>query len=884
MNEILKKMNFHQTEIYKLNKKLNQIKPKLDWNNYDNNQKLVIQDNSDVILVEAYPGSGKTHTLLGRVKRLVSENPLLLPKMIIITFTKKAGEELREKIKLLVPGGEPYFVGTFHGLAYRELSSLLSEGLSLLDQHDEDKLIKDVGINLIKKGKINSNLLPIINKYGDMAYQVSSTRYPIRLNDFCTRNGLVEYQAEFTTLIEEYEKEKEKMDLIDFNDVLPQFYLKLKNNMLNKLESIDYLFFDEYQDVNPIQNQILKELNNRGIHLMVVGDPRQSIYSFRGSEVSFINNFESEFPSATRFILPYNYRSGTEIVEFCNNIFIPKCKMEAKNDKIKKPEVKIFTEFKLEKKWVIDSIEEKHKQGCALKNMTILTRKNKILSHLETDLIRRKIPYLINGGVSLLEKAHIKDLISFMTLFFHSKQKFHWKRILMLHQKISIKITNKILDSCENLPGDLEKYQYDKNLESLFNLSQFMKKVKDFSLKNLSIEIINYLSDIGVNYNYPLEERETDYSAISQFLNDSSSFYKFLEEIYLERTLAAPNNEDYLEINSFHGSKGLEWDVVYLMGLNGSEIPHYHNAFFIDENNSIEEERRLFFVACSRAKRELYLSSSLSASWKHTDVVCPFLLEIPTNLYQGDILKNNNIQPHNVPLLVHNYLYSKGNLDIKHLLEKIKYKRINITKKFKIPTYLQSHYLPFIVGKFFNSLVTRMVWDDLDIDVKNWKDKINNKILNQDFATNWKENINHFWISSGGTNTNIWKEYLENIDTSTWIDFSKDFNSFIMKQKISDIEIYSKLNYKGLSGEMDIISDKFIVEIKTCWGESLTIKHLLQIILSSFINKQQNKNNIYGKVKKVLLYNPLLGEGIWLYKTPEWNNIAKKIIEFYCNY
>lgn len=883
MDEILKKISYHQKEIYKLEQKLHKLKEELQWKNYDQNQRLVIQDNSDVILVEAYPGSGKTHTLLGRVKRLVNENPLLLPKMIIITFTKKAGEELQEKIKKLVPGGEPYFVGTFHGLAYRELSSLLTKGLSLLDQSDEQKLIKDLVITLIKKGHINSNLLPIMEKYADMAYQVSSTRYPLNLTEFCKRNGLLEYQNDFKLLLDKYRDEKDKMELIDFNDLMIQFYLKLKENKLTKLESIDYLFFDEYQDVNPIQNQILKELNGRGIHLMVVGDPRQSIYSFRGSEVGFINNFTNDFPNAKKFILEYNYRSSSDIVSLCNNVFNESSNMKTKNKKHKKPIVKVFPDFKLERKWVIDSIEQKRKEGCELKKMTILTRKNKILSNLEADLIRRGIPYLKNGGVSLLDRAHIKNLLSFMTIFFHPQQKFHWKRILMLHPNIGIKKTTKILDSCENLPQDLEKYQYDKSFECLFYLYLFMNKVKSFSLKDLSSEIINYLSDIGVNYNYSLDEIENDYLAISQFLKDSTSLNKFLEEIYLERTLAIPNNEDYLEINSFHGSKGLEWDVVYLMGLNGSEIPHYHSAFFIDENNSIEEERRLFFVACSRAKKELLMTSSLSAPWKHNDVVTPFLLELKDTLYDGKLFKNKTLASRDVTLLVQSYLYSKGNLEIKDLLQNIKYKRIKITDKFNTPTYLQSHYLPFIVGKFFDSLVTRMTYDDVDIEDKKWDNMINQFGINQDFSTDWKSNISHFWVTAGGASDNVWKEYLDSIDDNVWNKFSKDWNNFIVKEKTKHIEIYPKLNYKGLFGEMDMATDKFIIEIKTCWGESLTLKHLLQVILYNFINKQQNKEMKIGKSKKVLLYNPLLGDGIWLTKTTEWNDIAKKIIEFYCN-
>ena len=881
MDAIIKKISYHQKEIYKLEKKLNKLKEKLKWKNYDENQIKVIRDDSDVILVEAFPGSGKTHTLLGRVKRIVDENPLLLTKIIIITFTKKAGEELREKIKSLVPGGEPYFVGTFHGLAYRELSSLLDKGLSLLDPHDEKSLIVEIGVNMVKKGLLNNNLIPIITKYIDMAYQVSSTQYPPDLTSFCDKNGLVEYKNDFSIILEKYRDEKDRLDLIDFNDLMTQFYLKLINNKLSKLENIDYLFFDEYQDVNPIQNQILKELNNRGIHLMVVGDPRQSIYSFRGSKVDFINNFELEFPNASKFILSYNYRSSLEIVKLCNDIFKPNCQMIPKKKSYRKPFIKVFTDFKLERKWVIDSIQEKYDQGSKYKNMTILTRKNKILSNLEADLIRRKIPYLKNGGVALLDRAHIKDLLSFMTVLYHPLQKFHWKRIFMLHNNIGIKKTNKILDDCDNLPDDLEKYQYDKSFESLFYLKQFIDKLSNFNLKETSIEIINYFNEIQINYNYSNDERENDYLAISQFLDNETSFNSFLEEIYLERTLSVPNNEDYLEINTFHGSKGLEWDTVYLMGLNGSEIPHFHSAFFLDENNSIEEERRLFFVACSRAKNELFLTSSLSAPWKNNDVVSPFVLELDNTLYQGKLLSINRLPSKDITTLVQSYLYSKGNLDIGNLLNKIKFTRINITKKFNLPTYLQSHYLPFIVGSFFDKMVTRMVYDDINVDNKKW-DNIEKYGLHQDFSIDWKKNIKHFWFSSNGTNDNIWYDYLKNIDTNILENFSKDFNKFITKENVNDLEIYQKINYKGIYGEMDINTNKFIIEIKTCTGEFLTLKHLLQVILYYFVNKSTNKDTVYAKNKRILLYNPLSGEGIWLTKTTEWNDIAKKIIAFYC--
>ena len=221
-------------------------------------------------------------------------------------------------------------------------------------------------------------MLPILDKYGDLAYQVSSTQYPPNLNVFCQKNGLVEYLEDFELLISQYHLKKEEMDLVDFNDLMTQFYLKLKENKLVNLESIDYIFFDEYQDVNPIQNQILEEFVKRGINLMVVGDPRQSIYSFRGSQVEFINNFQNQFPNSSKFILPYNYRSCFEIVNLCNHIFPQKIEMKTKNPSFRKPKVHIFADWKLEKKFVIDSIVEKKAQGQLYQNMTILARKNRV--------------------------------------------------------------------------------------------------------------------------------------------------------------------------------------------------------------------------------------------------------------------------------------------------------------------------------------------------------------------------------------------------------------------------------------------------------------------------------------------------------------------------
>jgi DNA helicase-2/ATP-dependent DNA helicase PcrA len=876
MDEIITKINYHQKEIYKLEKQLHKMKEELKWKNYDEQQKQVIMDKSNLILVEAFPGSGKTHTILGRVKRLVDEDPLILTKIIMITFTKKAGEELRERIKQLIPGGEPYFVGTFHGLAYRELCKLSSTGLSLLDQNDEIKMIKEIGIKLIKSNKVNHSLLPIFEKYGDLAYQVSSVRYPPSLKEFCQKNGLNEYLDDFQTLLDEYDKEKNKMEIVDFNDLMIKFYLHLKNNDFPNLEKIDNLFFDEYQDVNPIQNQILKILVERGINLMVVGDPRQSIYNFRGSEVRFINDFEAEFKGAKRFILPTNYRSCLEIINLSNDIFHPKLEMITVNKTHKKPEIKIFSDWKLEKKYILDSLEEKKNNGQDYRKMTILSRKNRVLTFLEADLIRRKIPYLKNGGQALLDKSHIKDLLSFLTLFFHPNQKFHWKRILSLLPNVGIKTVNKLLE--ETLPDYLTNFQYETKQISLFNLYLFYQKVKDFPIKEKSLEIINFFMELGINYNYPVDERENDYQAINQFLKDDKTFSDFLQEIYLDKPLIQPNTQDYLEINSFHGSKGLEWDTVFLVGLNASEIPHYHPTFFLEEDVAIEEERRLFFVACTRAKKELYLTANINCPWKEDDSVSPFVTELDKNLFNGKILKSKTLPSSELTTLIKQYLYQKGNREISSLLEEIKYQRIKITSKWNLPTHLQSSYLPLVVGKFFDLIMSRMTWETYDIDNKKYS-------LNpsQDYNVEWYENIEILWMLAGGEQESSWKDYLLSITPEQWKDFAKEWCNYLRKQEIEELDFYHKINQKGLFGELDMLSNKLIIEIKSSYGEILTLPHLLQVILYWFIVKENNKNDNKNKINKVLLYNPLSGEAYLLTKTKEWLEIAKKVLEFYVN-
>ena len=870
MDDILQKITKHHKDIFKLEKKLKKIQNSLSLDTYDDNQLQVINSDHNIILVEAFPGAGKTHTILGRLKRFITINPKILQKIIIITFTKKSGEELRDRINKIAPDIKPYFIGTFHGLAYQEIVKSSQNNITLIDQSDQNKIIKDIAIKLIRNRIIHNTLIPIIDKYINLAYQFSSTQYPPNIELFCKKHSLTKYTEDFHTLLNHYQKEKTLLGIIDMNDLMIQFYLLLVNNKLPHLENIDHIFFDEYQDVNQIQNQILKTFVNKGISLMAVGDPRQSIYNFRGSQIKFINDFEKEFKGAKRFILPKNYRSTPNIVNLANHIFTPSLNMITDNIPTTKPIFKTFNDIKMEKKYILDEIQDRKTNGQLYKDITILTRNNKLLTFLEEDLIRRNIPYLKNGGQSLLEKTHIKDLISFLAIFFYPEQKFHWKRIIKLHPNIPIKLLDKIL--IEQLPQHLLTFQYDKKFTQLFSLHKFYNNISNFKIKDKIYEIIHYINSLNINYNTTIDERDNDYKILSNFINDDKSFSTFINEIYLEKPLVNNDDNDFLEINTFHGSKGLEWDTVFLMGITSSEINYYYSNNLLDEIDTINEEKRLFFVATTRAKKDLYITASLNSPWKKEDNIHPFI-----NEFNNDIISNIKFtNPHKfneIHLLIKQFLSYKGITQIQSLINNIKYDKISHSKIWDIPTYLQSFHIPFKVSKFFNILTTRIIYDE--IDNVQW-----NTDLTQDLHTNWKDNINNIWLQVEGSTDDNWKLYFDTLTFDQWDDYASQVISLFKHSTY--IKLYPKIKYEDFYTSFDIITDKFFIDIKPSFNDNLNLQILLQNIFTWFIIKQHNKsNNIKNKINQIHIFNPITGDTYILHKSKEWLDISKIICQFF---
>ena len=281
--------------------------------NISNKQKEIIDynDNEDILVI-ACPGSGKTHTIICKYIKIVTQNIYNPNEIILITFTKKAGNELLNRLSQfsILNSKQPFYVGTIHGLAYKILKKYKNINCTILDDSSND--YKNYIWNLVPLNQewsslIKSKILLIIDQI--------SNNYPIDLKKVLIKNNLEKYYNEFDKIYKSYQHKKLKEKVIDFNDLMIMFCNFLKSEESNEFKKcIKYIFFDEYQDINPIQNYILDALNKNST-LMLVGDDAQSIYSFRGSNIDFILNYKK-----TVFLLEENYRSTSGIVNFCQNI------------------------------------------------------------------------------------------------------------------------------------------------------------------------------------------------------------------------------------------------------------------------------------------------------------------------------------------------------------------------------------------------------------------------------------------------------------------------------------------------------------------------------------------------------------------------------------
>lgn len=585
------------------------------------------------VLVIAGAGTGKTQTLVYRVARLV-EMGINPQSILLLTFTRKAAQEMLRRAATLIDSRcEKVSGGTFHSFANQILRKFANKigypsNFTILDQSDAEDVVNLIRTNLgfdkqkkrfPKKQTLYDIISLSINKQCSIE-EVVALQYPQFL-DFIDDIKLIQ---------SEYEKFKKRNALLDYDDLLVKLKELLeKDDDFRKYihRNYKYIMVDEYQDTNKLQAQIVKLLGGTSRNVMVVGDDSQSIYSFRGANFKNIIDFPKDFPDAKIITIEENYRSTQAILNFTNQIIqlmkekYPKT-LYTRNDFGELPAIVAAQNTTLESKFVVDKILDLREEGVPLQDMAVLFRSGYISYDLEIELNKAGIPYRKFGGIKFIETAHIKDMISFLRILNNPIDKISWFRVLQLLSGIGPKkarsLTEEIEDAVSKEKFSFKSFLKDKNLpESVFNLFKILDEASSKSL--VPVEKINIILPF---YEKILREKYDDFPKrlkdLEIFLAISEkyrSLNSFLDDLALEPPtqsvydIESPGSEDeFLTLSTIHSAKGLEWHSVFVIGVVEGYFPNTRSSETFED---LEEERRLLYVACTRAKRNLFISYPL---------------------------------------------------------------------------------------------------------------------------------------------------------------------------------------------------------------------------------------------------------------------------------
>ena len=906
-NKINNKLRKYQHKIHDLEYQLIELEreaAELDQKEIINQMNLNEQQNSIVraeqdkenILVLACPGSGKTHTLISRYINLVTNHSsgtnIDPEKILLITFTKKAGQEMENRLKTLIPTKLPHYVGSLHGLGYRVLQRYNNINYTVLDEKDSRSLLRDVIDTTLEVNNVQDDEISVIKSKASMIIDQASTSYPIDLVTIINKLNMSNFLPIFRKILRNYQDTKKKQNLVDFNDLMVLFanFLKTKKSD-DFINNIEYIFFDEYQDVNPIQNYILSRFKDN-TNIMVVGDDAQSIYKFRGSNIKYIWNFEKDYIPNKTYYLESNYRSTQQIVNFSqaiikNNHNQFEKKVNAFEEKSgTKPHVLAFKDVNCveQYRWIASDIKKRHEDGVSYSDMVILARKNSLLDKIEYQLISHKIPTIKHLGISLLDKVHIKDFMAFLIILVNCKSSVHWKRILALHPSIGVVKANDILE----LNTDIRL-----SIKTLVNEVPFYKKhIGDLDTILNQIEATNFISEkiklIILYLTHLWKQNKSTYKTINldsmvedtkillNYISNKTSLAEFVNDLHLNKEIDQ-NYEESVYLTTVHGAKGLEWEYVYIIDMDCRNFPGMMPKFFNEEMDEMEEERRLFYVAASRAKSHLVISYNVDLHPERLTCMSPLLKEIDTELYIQYGVEDYQITlTGNVSRDVTNYLRFNGFKKISELVFGLKFETKGLNKPFHNISEIQKITRPYtnrmILGNLFDYTISKMMMVNFPKLVKSFDLNLihknqnflasahNKKVYHNyvDKISDWKDIMEDIYYISSYKSKDVgeeFKDYLLDIEMYHFlISVEKGLVSFIKKINPDKIFTHYNISFDDIRGELDLLLDDHLIEIKTTTYQECTLSNLAQSLIYGYLVEKKDV-----KINKVSIYNPLMG-------------------------
>ena len=631
-------------------------------------QKEAVLHTDGPLLILAGAGSGKTRVLTHRIAYLIDEKGVNPWNILAITFTNKAAEEMRQRVDSLVNfGAESIWVSTFHSMCVRILRRFIDRlgyetRFTIYDTDDQKTLMKEV----CRKVDIDTKVF----KERSLLSAISSAKNEMVLPDEFELNAGGDFgQQKIAKVYREYEAQLKSNNALDFDDLLVKTVqlLETQPDVLEYYqERFRYIMVDEYQDTNTVQFRLISLLAGKYKNLCVVGDDDQSIYKFRGANIRNILDFEHEFPDAHVIKLEQNYRSTGNILDAANGVISNNKGRKEKtlwtdNGEGEKVHLRQFDTAYDEAEFIAEDIRREVREGASYNDNAVLYRTNAQSRLFEEKFIAMNIPYKIVGGINFYARREIKDLLAYLKTVDNGQDDLAVRRIINVPKRgIGLTTINRIQESAaergigfyeallapELIPG---VGRSASKLDSFAALIEYFKgRAEQESISDLLREILEKTGYIESLESEDKVEAEARIENIDELVNKAAAYEEdcqdrdeeptlsgFLEEVALVADIdSLDEDQDYVVLMTLHSAKGLEFPHVYLAGMEDGLFPSYM-TITSDDNENLEEERRLCYVGITRAERELTLTCArrrMVRGETQYNKLSRFVKEIPMNL------------------------------------------------------------------------------------------------------------------------------------------------------------------------------------------------------------------------------------------------------------
>ncbi len=627
----------------------------MDLTGLNDKQQEAVLYNEGPLLIIAGAGAGKTKTLTTKIAYLIEELEVSPYNILAITFTNKAAKEMKDRIDGLVGSvAKKIQVSTFHSFGLK----LLRENYDVLGYTSNFLIMdSDDSLTVVKKILKDMNLDPKIYNPRAIRNKISSCKNELMSPEAYDKFVASEYDQVVKDVYEKYDKKLKQNNSVDFDDllILPIELFRKHPDILEKYQNLyKYLLIDEYQDTNEAQYKLTKMISAKSRLITCVGDDSQSIYSFRGANYKNILNFEKDYPDAKTILLEQNYRSTSNILDAANQVI--------RNNKMKKEKnlwtargvgekIKYYRAYneRDEAQYVIRKIKELVNKDVEYQDIAVLYRTNAQSRVLEEEMLKENLPYRVIGSFYFYSRKEIKDLIAYLRLIHNPKDNVSLLRVINTPKRgIGLKTIDNLTAVADAQEISIyEAIQSGKELEFKHLIEDLTAQKEELTLTEL---IDKVLDTSGVKAELESEktlESELRLEYLEEFKSITKSFEErdgliSLEEFLLEISLISDVEEykddpNRISLMTIHSVKGLEFNHVFVVGLEEGIFPHMNSLM---ESSELEEERRLAYVAITRAKDDLHLVNARHRTLFGKEQVNPvsrFIGEINNDLLETNV-------------------------------------------------------------------------------------------------------------------------------------------------------------------------------------------------------------------------------------------------------